>query len=91
MHIYMKKFGTFLNGRSEGREAALRLFQILGSEDKDGQDIVLDFEGVEIMTPSFADEMLRRANERYAGQKEIKIINTDTEVIRYVIKFVSEK
>ena len=63
MRILMQKFGTLLNARSNGREAALRLFQIInGVEDK---QIILDFKGVEIMTPSFADEFINQIKLRY--------------------------
>ena len=71
MKIEMKNFGVILNSRPDGREAALRLFQIVnGTEDT---KVTIDLEGVVVLTPSFADEFFTLINERYDGKKEIKI------------------
>ena len=56
MTIKVKKFGKILNGRPAGREGALILKQMLPEIEK---EIVLDFEGVLVLTPSYADEFLR--------------------------------
>ncbi len=69
----MQKFGTVLNGRPTGREALLRLRQIInGSADK--ENIVLDFSGVEVLTPSYADELLKGLRDHY-GKEKIEIVN----------------
>lgn len=87
MIIQMLKFNTVLNGRPSAKEAVLRIQQIVnGSADK--EDIVIDFNGVEILTPSFADELLNGLREKY-GVDKIKIINTSqavSETIRVVEK-----
>ena len=41
MRIEMRKFGTLLNGRTAGMEAAVRLFQIVNGT-KDNRTIILD-------------------------------------------------
>lgn len=70
MTLQMIKFGNILNSRPAGREAALRAKQIInGSEDQEG--IVLDFSGVEVLTPSFADEFIKVLREIYQN-KNIK-------------------
>ena len=70
----MFKFNTVLNGRPAAREASLRIQQIInGSSDK--EDMVLDFSGVEVLTPSYADELLKALREKYSSEK-IKIVNT---------------
>jgi hypothetical protein len=58
MTIEVKKFGTILNGRPSGREAALVLKQLLAKVDK-REEIILDFSDVLVFTPSYADEFLR--------------------------------
>ena len=74
MIIQMSKFNTVLNGRPAAKEAALRIQQIVnGSTDK--EDIILDFSGVEVLTPSYADELLEALKGKYGAEK-IKIINT---------------
>lgn len=67
MTLELRKFGQILNSRSSGREAVLRAKQILnGSQDV---DLILDFEGVEIFTPSFADEFIRGLKSVYPNKK----------------------
>ena len=58
MTIEVKKFGTILNGRPAGREAALILEQLLAKIGKD-EEVILDFSDVLVLTPSYADEFLR--------------------------------
>lgn len=68
MVLQMVKFGNILNSRPAGREAVLRAKQIInGSNDPEG--IVLDFSGVEVLTPSFADEFVKGLKEMYKDKK----------------------
>lgn len=74
MTIEILKFNSVLNGRPAAKEAALRIQQIVnGSAVK--EDVVLDFSGVEVLTPSYADELLRTLENKY-GSDKVKIINT---------------
>ena len=78
MVIQMSKFSTVLNGRPAAKEAALRIQQIInGSADK--EDVVLDFSGVEVLTPSYADELLKALKGKYTPDK-VKVINTSQTV-----------
>lgn len=74
----MSKFNTVLNGRPSAREAFLRMQQIInGSAER--EDVILDFERVEVLTPSYADELLKSLENKYGPQK-IKIINVSPAV-----------
>lgn len=84
MGIEMVKFGALLNGRPAAREAVLRLRAIINGST---EDIVLDFAGVEILTPSFADELLHALREKY-GTKKIKIANVETAVVKDTLKAI---
>jgi STAS-like domain of unknown function (DUF4325) len=87
----MAKFGTLLNGRPAGREAALRLFQIInGSAKEKGESVVLDFASVEILTPSYADELIRSLKERYGAQK-VRIENAETPTVRDTLSSVLQR
>jgi len=88
MRIEMIKFGRLLNSRPAGREAALRIVQMVNGSTKDKEEIILDFAEVEILTPSFADELLHLLKEKYKN-KEIKLENTETPVVRDTLKVVS--
>lgn len=89
MRVTMSKFGVLLNSRPAGREAALRLFQIVNGSGKK-EDVVLDFSGVEVLTPSFADEFLHKVKEKY-GTDKVKIENTDTKVVREAIDIIENE
>ena len=79
MTIQMSKFNTVLNGRPSAKEAASRIQQIVnGSAER--EDVVLDFMGVEVLTPSYADELLRTLQEKY-GTNKVKITNASQAVI----------
>ena len=63
MKIEMKKFGLILNSRSAGREAVLRVRQIANGISNTG--LIFDLTGVEVLTPSFADEFFTGITEAY--------------------------
>lgn len=88
MKIEMKKFGAILNSRPDGREAALRLFQIVNGTDE--KSVTIDLEGVVVLTPSFADEFFTLINDRYTGKKEIEIVNANTPVVKSALKVVKK-
>lgn len=75
--IQMKKFGAILNGRPAGREAFLRMVQIINGAEG---DIFFDFEGVNVLTPSFADEFITRLQDRYKD-KEIKFKGVEKDTV----------
>ena len=86
MRIEMKKFGNILNGRPAGREAYLRVVQIANGANSD-QEVVLDFAGVEILTPSFADEFLRSLREKYGGGN-VHLENTGSATVRETLEAI---
>jgi len=63
----MKKFGLILNSRPAGKEAVLRVKQIVnGTSDN---ILTLDFEGVDVLTPSYADELFNGIKNLYPEKK----------------------
>jgi hypothetical protein len=65
MRFEMKKFGLILNSRPAGREAVLRVRQIANGIKND--KIEFDFSGVDVLTPSFADEFFNGIHAAYDG------------------------
>ncbi|MEK9168060.1 MAG: hypothetical protein AAB769_01885 [Patescibacteria group bacterium] len=57
MKIYLKKFGTILMSRPAGREAFLAFSPVL-NEIKEGESVLVDFEGVVAFAPSGGAEFL---------------------------------
>lgn len=73
MNIQLKKFGTTLVSRPAGKEAWLAYQPVL-NEVKTGEKIVVDFESVVVLTPSWADEFLTPLRQKF--KEKIELINT---------------
>jgi len=71
MIIQIKKFGKFLNSRPAAKEAVLRVKQIINGST---ENLILDFNEVIVLTPSFADELINGIKEKYPNKK-LKFIN----------------
>lgn len=90
MILELKKFGKILNSRSSGREAVLRVRQIVNGEKDTLEDLVLDFGGVDIVTPSFADEFITGLKELYP-KKNLKFQGMENnQVLQDVLHLVEE-
>ena len=74
MIIQLKKFGTTLVSRPSGKEGWLA-FQPVLNEISEGEDIIVDFESVVVLTPSWADEFLTPLRERFGDR--VKLHNID--------------
>lgn len=74
MKIQLNKFGTTLVSRPSGKEAWLA-FQPTINNIPEEEDIVVDFEGVVVLTPSWADEFLTPLYDRFNNR--VKLINTN--------------
>lgn len=57
MDIKLKKFGTILTSRQAGKEAYAAFLPFLNSAALD-EDLIIDFEGVDVFSPSWGDEFL---------------------------------
>ena len=72
MNIQVKKFGTTLVSRPSGKEAWLA-FQPVLNQTSPTEEISVDFEGVVVLTPSWADEFLTPLRERF--KEKVKLYN----------------
>ena len=73
MQIHLKKFGSVLISRPAGKEAFLALqssMQVIDPNEK----IEIDFAGVAVLTPSWADEFVTPLKDKYKGR--IFLLNT---------------
>lgn len=71
MIIKLNKFGTTLISRPAGKEAYLAFAPTL-RERKKNEIIEVDFEGVEVLTPSWADEFLTPLINSYKNSVSLK-------------------
>jgi len=74
MRIQLNKFGTTLVSRPSGKEAWLA-FQPSLVNLSESEEVVVDFEGVVVLTPSWADEFLTPLHSRFINR--VKLVNTD--------------
>ena len=87
MKIYLKKFGTMLISRQNGREAFAALQTQLNSLNE-SEKLELDFEGVITFSPSWGDEFLTPLVKKY-GSKLI-LINTANPSVKATIELLEE-
>ncbi|MEA3272665.1 MAG: STAS-like domain-containing protein [Patescibacteria group bacterium] len=71
MNIYLKKFGTLLTSRQLGKEA-FAIFKISLNKLKHGEKLIIDFEGVEVFSPSWGDEFLTPLINQYGERLVLK-------------------
>lgn len=79
MIIQIKKFGTTLVSRPAGKEAWLA-FQPVLSEIPAADRIIVDFAGVAVLTPSWADEFLTPLYDRFKDR--VSLLNIDNSSVR---------
>ncbi|WP_417354722.1 STAS-like domain-containing protein [Flavobacterium sp.] len=80
MNVKMLSFGSSLSSRLKGRE----VFNIIKPDVLASDLLVLDFEGINLMTLSFGTELFDSLN--YNGKENIEIINANQK-IESIIKF----
>lgn len=87
MIIYLKKFGTTLNGRQLGRES-LAAFEPSLKDIRKDEDITVDFEGVITFTPSWGDEFLGPLLDRFGERLILK--NTQNLSVQASLEMLEE-
>ena len=73
MIIQLKKFGITLVSRPSGKEAWLAFQPVLNGISK-SEEIIVDFNDVVVLTPSWADEFLTPLYKRFNNR--VKLNNT---------------
>ncbi len=74
MIITLKKFGTTLVSRPSGKEAWLA-FQPVLNEISGDEEIIVDFDDVVVLTPSWADEFLTPLQKQFNDRVKLHNIN----------------
>lgn len=74
MRIYLKKFGTILISRPAGKEAFLVIQPSMKKINSD-EKIEIDFDGVSVLTPSWADEFITPLTNQY--KNNVVLLNTE--------------
>lgn len=74
MIIQLNKFGTTLVSRPSGKEAWLA-FQSTLKNISEEEEVIVDFQDVVVLTPSWADEFLTPLKSRFREQVKLRNIN----------------
>lgn len=83
MRIELKKFGEMLISRPAGREAFLVISAYLIRDLGKNEEIEINFKGVKVLTPSWADEVIPKISERF---KNLRLTNTDNITVQQTLK-----
>lgn len=86
MIIELKKFGTTLVSRPSGKEAWLA-FQPTLDDIAESEEAIVDFAGVMVLTPSWADEFLTPLLTRYRDR--VKLRNTDNASVKATLEILA--
>lgn len=85
MLIQLKKFGTTLTSRPAGKEA-FAAFQPSLKEIPEGDPVDIDFEGVIVLGPSWADEFISPILDRY--KDKVALLNTENPSVKATLELL---
>ena len=88
MLIEMKNFGDILMSRPAGREAFLMAKAYVFRNIEENEEIILDFEGIKVLAPSWADEFITGFNSEY--KNKLLYLNTENPSVKASLKTVLE-
>ena len=88
MVVKISNFGDILMSRPAGREAFLLAKAYVFKELKQDDGIVLDFDEVKVLAPSWADEFITGIKSEYLNV--IQFINTENPSVKASLKTVME-
>lgn len=90
MNIELKKFGTILTSRQAGKEAYAAFLPFLNSAAPN-EDFIIDFEGVDVFSPSWGDEFLtpliKRGNKLFFKNTGNASVQATLEILEEIHKY----
>ncbi len=87
MRIELQKIGDVLVSRPAGREAFLTISAYNLKDLKEDEEIEIDFSGVKVIAPSWADEVITKIAEKF---KNVKLLNAENETVQATLKTLRE-
>ena len=86
MNILIKIFGEVLTSRPAGKEAILMAESYVFNKLNSTEDIVLDFENVKVLSPSWFDEFFKGLKKSHSNN--ISFLNTENSSVKATLKTV---
>jgi len=87
MIIELKKFGTVLTSRNDGKEA-YNAIQILLKSLKEKEELIIDFNDVYAFSPSWGDEFLTNLYKKYKDR--LVLLNTKNPSVIATLDMLTE-
>ncbi len=88
MRIQIEKLGIVLSSRPAGKEALLAIRSSLLRGVSTTEDLYLDFAGVDVLTPSWADEFVTPLAEEWGDR--LHFLNTDNHSVKVTLDFLGQ-
>ena len=85
MRVELKKFGTVLTSRPAGKEAYLAAKAYTLPKDN-SEKIEVDFTGVQVLAPSWADEFITSLQADYPGQ--VTLLPSDNASVKATLEIM---
>jgi hypothetical protein len=86
MNVKINNFGENLLNRPAGREAFLMAKAYIFKDITPAEEIILDFDNIKVMTPSWLDEFITGLRTEF--NNELKYINTENPSVSASLKTV---
>ena len=86
MQIAINNFGDILMSRPAGKEAFLLAKAYVLKEISASEELVLDFSGVKVLAPSWADEFIAGIQSEYTNK--IQYINTENPSVKASLQII---
>ena len=86
MVIAINNFGDILMSRPAGREAFLMAKAYVFKEIKKDDEIILDFDGIKVLAPSWADEFISGIRKEYSNR--VQYVNTENPSVKASLKTI---
>jgi len=88
MVIKIHNFGEILMSRPAGREDFLKAKAYVFREIKPNEEIILDFDEVKVLAPSWADEFVTGIKTAYPNP--VQFVNTENPSVKASLKVILE-
>ena len=88
MIVDISNFGDILMSRPAGREAFLMAKAYVFKGLKENDDIILDFSGIKVLAPSWADEFISGIKLEYSNK--VQYLNTENPSVKASLKVILE-
>ncbi len=85
--IEIKKYGELLTSRPAGKDAFLAMESYVLKNLPVDRPIEIDFRGIKVLSPGWADEVITRIAERF---KNVKLLNAENATVQATLKTLRE-